>query len=161
MSIYATLWTLQFPATGDDLIGCDWVEVTAQGVPPHIGTPTPGHGYEGGDRCSGTARDAARAIGVEELRDSRGVQGAQHFGAAAGPERPQLGRVQRDDAEEVDALTTGPYERRDRAVVGRVPPRVEAEARELWTVAARRVARELHDVSLPQEGSLGVGEAGE
>jgi hypothetical protein len=49
MSIYATLWTLRFPATGDDFIGCDWVEVRAQGVPPHIGTPTPGHGYEGGD----------------------------------------------------------------------------------------------------------------
>ncbi|MEW6752558.1 MAG: hypothetical protein AB1505_16470 [Candidatus Latescibacterota bacterium] len=49
MSIYATLWTLQFPATGDDYIGCDWVEVIAQGVPPHIGSPTPGCGYEAGD----------------------------------------------------------------------------------------------------------------
>lgn len=49
MSIYATLWNLRFPATGDDFTGCDLVEVTAQGVPPHIGTPTPGHGYESGD----------------------------------------------------------------------------------------------------------------
>jgi hypothetical protein len=49
MSIYATLWTLRFPSTGDDFIGCDWVTVTAQGVPPHVGTPTPGHGYEAGD----------------------------------------------------------------------------------------------------------------
>lgn len=49
MSIYATLWSLRFPAAGDDYIGCEWVEVIAQGVPPHIGTPTPGHGYEDGD----------------------------------------------------------------------------------------------------------------
>ncbi|MFO7461996.1 MAG: hypothetical protein R6X07_15370 [Desulfatiglandales bacterium] len=49
MSIYATLWTLQFPKEGDEYIGCDWIEVTAQGVPPHIGTPTPGMGYEDGD----------------------------------------------------------------------------------------------------------------
>jgi hypothetical protein len=28
---------------------CDWIHVIAQGVPPHIGTPTPGLGYEDGD----------------------------------------------------------------------------------------------------------------
>ena len=49
MSIYATLWTLKFPKDGDDYIGCDWIEVIAQGVPPHIGSPTPGCGYEDGD----------------------------------------------------------------------------------------------------------------
>jgi hypothetical protein len=49
MSIYSTLWTLKFPAEGDDYFGCEWVSVTAQGVPAHIGTPTPGHGYEDGD----------------------------------------------------------------------------------------------------------------
>jgi len=49
MSIYATLWTLQFPRYGDDHTGCEWVEVWAQGVPGHIGTPTPGYGYEAGD----------------------------------------------------------------------------------------------------------------
>ncbi len=49
MSIYSTLWTLQFPRYGDDHTGCEWVEVWAQGVPGHIGTPTPGHGYEAGD----------------------------------------------------------------------------------------------------------------
>lgn len=49
MSIYATLWTLQFPGSGDFFPGCDWVEVQAQGVPPHIGSPTPGNGYEDGD----------------------------------------------------------------------------------------------------------------
>jgi hypothetical protein len=49
MSIYATLWSLQFPRYGDDYIGCEWIRVTAQGVPAHIGTPTPGFGYEQGD----------------------------------------------------------------------------------------------------------------
>jgi hypothetical protein len=49
MSIYATLWQLKFPADGDEHTDCDWVTVTAQGVPAHIGTPTPGHGYEAGD----------------------------------------------------------------------------------------------------------------
>jgi hypothetical protein len=41
MSIYATLWTLKFPKDGDDFAGCDWIEVIAQGVPPHIGSPSP------------------------------------------------------------------------------------------------------------------------
>jgi hypothetical protein len=49
MSIYATLWTLKFPKEGDVHLGCDWIEVTAQGVPPHIGSPVPGLGYEDGD----------------------------------------------------------------------------------------------------------------
>ena len=49
MSIYATLWTLKFPKDGDDYLGCEWIEVIAQGVPPHIGSPTPGCGYEEGD----------------------------------------------------------------------------------------------------------------
>ena len=49
MSIYATLWKLKFPKEGDEHFGCDWIEVTAQSVPPHIGSPTPGCGYEDGD----------------------------------------------------------------------------------------------------------------
>jgi len=49
MSIYATLWWLEFPRYGDDHIGCEWTRVSAQGVPAHIGTPTPGFGYEDGD----------------------------------------------------------------------------------------------------------------
>ena len=49
MSIYATLWTLQFPKEGDDCLDCDWIAVTAQAVPAHIGSPTPGCGYEEGD----------------------------------------------------------------------------------------------------------------
>ncbi|MEX2167807.1 MAG: hypothetical protein WD851_00730 [Pirellulales bacterium] len=46
MSIYATHWTLKFPRHGDTHTGCEWVEVWGQGVPAHIGTPTPGEGYE-------------------------------------------------------------------------------------------------------------------
>ena len=49
MSIYATLWKLKFPKEGDEHLDCDWIEVTAQAVPPHIGSPTPGCGYEDGD----------------------------------------------------------------------------------------------------------------
>ncbi|MEW6356611.1 MAG: hypothetical protein AB1696_09810 [Planctomycetota bacterium] len=49
MSIYATLWTLKFPRDGDDYTGCEWIQVRAQGVPAHIGSPTPGSGYENGD----------------------------------------------------------------------------------------------------------------
>jgi hypothetical protein len=49
MSIYATLWSLKFPRYGDDYIGCEWIRVTAQGVPGHVGTATRGFGYEEGD----------------------------------------------------------------------------------------------------------------
>jgi hypothetical protein len=49
MSIYATLWKLKFPKEGDEHLDCEWIEVTAQAVPPHVGSPTPGNGYEKGD----------------------------------------------------------------------------------------------------------------
>ncbi len=49
MSIYATLWILQFPKYGDDYLGCEWTRVMAQGVPAHIGSPTAGCGYDAGD----------------------------------------------------------------------------------------------------------------
>ena len=49
MSIYATLWKLKFPKEGDEHSDCEWIEVTAQAVPPHVGSPTPGNGYESGD----------------------------------------------------------------------------------------------------------------
>jgi hypothetical protein len=49
MSIYATLWKLRFPKDGDCVRGCEWIEVTAQGVPAHIGSPSPGAGYEAVD----------------------------------------------------------------------------------------------------------------
>src|SRR6478609_9222717 len=49
MSIYATLWKLKFPKEGDYTSNCEWIEITAQGVPAHIGSPSPGAGYESGD----------------------------------------------------------------------------------------------------------------
>ena len=49
MSIYATLWSLKFPRYGDIHTGGEWIKVTAQRVPPHIGSPTPGLGYDNGD----------------------------------------------------------------------------------------------------------------
>jgi hypothetical protein len=49
VSIYATLWTLKFPAEGDGYPGCDWIRVWAQGVPGFIGHSDPEYGYEDGD----------------------------------------------------------------------------------------------------------------
>ena len=45
MSIDATLWHLQFPHQGNAHVGCEWVDVLAQGVPAQMGTPTPGYRY--------------------------------------------------------------------------------------------------------------------
>lgn len=66
MSIYATLWTLKFPRGGDDYFGCDWIEVFAQGVPAHVGSPTPGQGYED---CDPYANFLPPAIPVPEGYD--------------------------------------------------------------------------------------------
>ena len=41
MSIYATLWALQFPRFGEFHIDCAWVTVIAQGVPAHVGAEVP------------------------------------------------------------------------------------------------------------------------
>jgi hypothetical protein len=41
MSIYATLWALQFPRFGEFHIGCEWVTVIAQGVPAHVAQNLP------------------------------------------------------------------------------------------------------------------------
>lgn len=41
MSIYATLWALQFPRFGEFHFGCGWVTVIAQGVPSHVGAESP------------------------------------------------------------------------------------------------------------------------
>jgi hypothetical protein len=41
MSIYATLWALQFPRFGEFHIDCGWVTVIAQGVPAHVGAEVP------------------------------------------------------------------------------------------------------------------------
>ena len=46
MSIYATLWSIQIQDPVSPFTEPRWVEVAAQAVPPHIGSPTPGRGYE-------------------------------------------------------------------------------------------------------------------
>lgn len=43
------MWTVKFPKEGDEHLGCEWIEVRAQAVPAHVGSPTPGCGYEAGD----------------------------------------------------------------------------------------------------------------
>ena len=52
MSIYATLWSIQVQDPAAPFTDPRWVTVTAQAVPPHIGSPTPGSGYEDGDPYS-------------------------------------------------------------------------------------------------------------
>jgi hypothetical protein len=49
MSIYATLWSIQVQDPAAPFTDPRWVTVTAQAVPPHIGSPAPGCGYGGGD----------------------------------------------------------------------------------------------------------------
>lgn len=49
MSIYATLWSIQIQAPASPSTMPKWIKVTAQAVPPHIGSPTPGCGYEDED----------------------------------------------------------------------------------------------------------------
>lgn len=73
MSIYATLWRLQSPRYGDDHTGCEWIGVLAQGVPAHIGTPTPGHGYEKGDPYASFLPPAIEVSPDEESLSLRAV----------------------------------------------------------------------------------------
>lgn len=68
MSIYATFWILKFPSRGDEYPGCEWVDVIAQGVPAHIGTPTAGYGYESGDPYSEFLPPAIPVIDDDEDR---------------------------------------------------------------------------------------------
>lgn len=71
MSIYSTLWRLQFPRAGDAYTGCEWVEVFAQDVPAHIGTPTLGYGYEAGDPYEAFLPPALR---IEEAPENKAPQ---------------------------------------------------------------------------------------
>lgn len=73
MSIYATLWHLKFPRHGDDYTDCDWIGVTAQGVPAHIGTPTPGFGYEDGDPYAAFLPPPMVILSEEDERTLRAV----------------------------------------------------------------------------------------
>jgi hypothetical protein len=58
MSIYATLWALKFPSTGQYHTGCGWVTVLAQAVPAHIGT-------EGVDHYSGFLPPVVAPEGID------------------------------------------------------------------------------------------------
>lgn len=49
MSIYSTLWSIQIEDPAAPFTDPSWVKITAQAVPPHIGSPTPVCGYEDGD----------------------------------------------------------------------------------------------------------------
>jgi hypothetical protein len=49
MSIYATLWSIQIQDPAFPFTSPRWVKVTAQAGLSHIGSPTPGCGYEDGD----------------------------------------------------------------------------------------------------------------
>ena len=73
MSIYATLWHLQFPRHGDAYAGCEWVDVFAQGVPAHVGTPTPGYGYESDDPYESFLPAPLRIEGGASEDDCRAV----------------------------------------------------------------------------------------
>jgi hypothetical protein len=73
MSIYATLWILQFPKFGDAYSGSEWVNILGQGVPDHIGTPTPGYGYESGDPYSSFLPPAVRVKEGEEGATLRAI----------------------------------------------------------------------------------------
>ena len=102
MSIYATLWHLQFPLHGDAYVRCEWVEVLAQGVPAHIGTPTPGYSYESGDPYeaflppalrieSGASEDDLRAVVFVMSTSTKGT-------ARSGPARLPVHGAARDQA---------------------------------------------------------------
>lgn len=89
MSIYATHWVLKFPRHGDAHTDCEWVEVFGQGVPAHIGTPSPGHGYEDGDPYAAflppavAVRDGDNGTTLRAMvivRDSTEKRGQEYFG---------------------------------------------------------------------------------
>jgi len=81
MSIYATVWTLKFPRYGDDYIGCDWVEVMAQGVPEHVGRQAERSGDDGEDPLASFLPTTGR----EEPSDAEGRLRAVVFVVANTP----------------------------------------------------------------------------
>lgn len=89
MSIYATLWSLQFPIDGDLTHDCKWIKVTAQGVPPHIGTPTKGYGYEDGDPYSAFLPPALSVDSDGDAPFMRAVVFITEFTAKATERNPQ------------------------------------------------------------------------
>ena len=71
LSIYATLWKLKFPKEGDEHLGCEWIEVTAQAVPPHVGSPSPGNGYDALARIQALVLEEQDRV---RITDGRGEQ---------------------------------------------------------------------------------------
>lgn len=89
MSIYATCWKLKFPKEGDDRLGCEWIEVTAQAVPPHIGSPTPGCGYESGDPYAAFLPPALPTNADGEAPFERAVVFVTEYSLKGTPRSPQ------------------------------------------------------------------------
>lgn len=89
MSIYATLWKLRFPREGAAHHGCDWIEVTAQAVPAHIGSPTPGGGYEAGDPFADFLPPAIQTDAEGDAPFDRAVVFVTECSIKATPRHPQ------------------------------------------------------------------------
>ena len=89
MSIYATLWKLRFPKEGDYHHGCEWIEVTAQAVPPHIGSPTPGCGYEAGDPYAAFLPPALQTNADGDAPFDRAVVFVTEYSIKGTPRSPQ------------------------------------------------------------------------
>ena len=73
MSIYAALWRLKFPRSGDDHTSCDWVAVVAQGVPAHVGASSPGPDSEEEDPYSAFLPPACAAPTDDDGQTMRAV----------------------------------------------------------------------------------------
>ena len=89
MSIYATLWKLKFPKEGDEHLGCDWIEVTAQAVPAHVGSPTPGCGYEAGDHYAAFLPPALQTDAEGDAPFHRAVVFITAYSVKGTPRSPQ------------------------------------------------------------------------
>jgi hypothetical protein len=73
VSLYATLWHLRFPREGEADVDGEWLDVLAQGVPAHVGTPTPGYGYGSGDPYESFLPPALPVEGATSEDDLRAV----------------------------------------------------------------------------------------
>jgi hypothetical protein len=89
MSIYSTLWTLKFPKEGDEHRGCEWIEVTAQAVPAHIGSPTPGCGYEDRDPYAAFLPPALQTDAEGDAPFHRAVVFVTEYSTKGTPRSPQ------------------------------------------------------------------------
>ena len=89
MSIYATLWKLKFPKEGDEVLNCEWIEVTAQAVPPHIGSPAPGCGYEKGDPYAAFLPPAVQANADGDAPFDRAVVFITEYSSKGTARHPQ------------------------------------------------------------------------